>query len=84
MRIALKQADTARIEDNGFEELFNELWNLHRSLPLDKYLNVVERFVDEARESLDRLEDHAKREELREQYRQVIEYAVDLACVPVV
>lgn len=67
-------------EDPVLENLLRELWRLKQTLPLESYLQVIEAFADNARKSLEAISDPKKRAHLREQYRQVIEFAVDLGC----
>lgn len=75
---AARKRETA--EESGFENLLQELWRLHKTLTLENYLQVLDNFADNARNSLAKIQDKRKREHLREQYRRVIEFAVDLAC----
>ncbi len=62
------------------EDVLAELWRLHKSLPLENYLNMIEDFVDSARQSLAREPDPDVREHMREHYRRVVELAVEVAC----
>ena len=67
-------------EEIQVETLLTELWHLHHSLSLEGYFKMLDKFVDQARSSLVAIPDPRERERQREQYRQVIEFAVDLAC----
>ena len=66
----------------NLEELLAQLWYLHSILPLESYFQILEQFIDRARETLEAIPDPEERERLREHYREVIEYAIDVACVP--
>jgi hypothetical protein len=76
---ARAEAESKQNELSGFEELFQEMWRLNQTLTLEAYLKVVERFADGARSSIEAQINPEKRKFLREQYRQVIEFAIDLA-----
>ena len=65
-------------QDAAMDNLLRELMRLHSTLPLESYLQVIENFVDNARKTLTQVSDPQKRKHLREQYRRVIEFAVDL------
>lgn len=66
--------------DALFDEIIVELVKLHESLPLEEYLGVIEDFTDQARESLAQIPDPGEQDRLRDQYRQVISFAMDLTC----
>ena len=66
--------------DSLFDAILVELVNLHESLPLDEYLLMVEDFADQARRSLAEIPDHDEQDRLRDQYRQVIAFAMDITC----
>ncbi|MFO8057732.1 MAG: hypothetical protein R6V10_10580 [bacterium] len=70
-----------RVEvDSGFEALYEQVHRVYESNSLETYFRFLDEFVDAARRSLSRLQEGERREHLQEQYQQVIEYAVHLAC----
>lgn len=64
--------------DPLFDSLLSELVRLHQTLPLEEYLSLLDDFTDQARRSLAEIPDQDEQERMREQYRQVIEFALDL------
>ena len=66
--------------ESSFDHLLVELTRLHETLSLEQYLLVLDRLADQARKSLGEVRDPEEQDRLREQYRQVIEFAVDITC----
>ncbi len=66
------------VVDPGFEALFETVHRVYKTNSLETYFRFLDEFVEAARQSLSSLQSGEKRERLEEQYRQVIEYAVDL------
>lgn len=80
LKAQVKAEAEVKAEDSQFEMLPKELWHLHHIHSLDNYFKILDRFVDNARRTLATIPDPGERERQREQYRRVIEYAVDLGC----
>ncbi|HUT53046.1 MAG TPA: hypothetical protein VM658_06620 [bacterium] len=60
--------------------LIQELSHLYRTLPPENYFQAVEDFIDQARLRLGAVPDPEERERLREEYREAVNFAMDLAC----
>jgi len=67
------------VVDVQFEDVVEELSKLHSSLPLETYFQVVEEFVDQARDTVESIADADERDRMRAHYSRVIETAVNLA-----
>ncbi len=78
----MRKAETGveAVIDPGFEVLFQQVHHIYKTNSLGTYFRFLDELVDAARKSLSALEEDDKREHLQQQYRQVIEYALDLAC----
>ncbi len=73
---------TNAVDEIRLEALLAGLRHLCLTQPPDKYLSILEQFVENARKSVAMTPDPRERERLREQYRRVIEFAVDIISKP--
>jgi hypothetical protein len=83
-RLQMRKAE-ARKEAEGpvemrYEEMMQELWRLHRSLPLESYFKALDDFVDRARCTISRIPDPDERDRMHAVCSRVVESAINLAC----
>lgn len=73
------EARMLNADDVRIESLLEELKHIHLTHSLERFFQVLDEIVDHGREKIREVDDPDEQERLRENYRRVVEFAMDLA-----
>ncbi len=72
------QAEERDWQEDRLQAIYENIRHMHGTLSAEDYFNALEGMIDDARQTIQAIEDPSAKEDYRDFYSQVIDYAMNL------